>query len=169
MDSTFVVDRYAVSHFSNHALLADLRTRVANERGATAIVLSRIVEVEDRRLYLEEGYSCMKDFCVRELHYSEGAAYKRITAARKARELPQILNMLADGRLHLSGVVILSKYLRSGNADDLLSAATYKTKAEIELLIANRFGRPDWPDRLQVSVPAPTPAPEWLAALSPGQ
>ena len=79
------MDPYATSHFSNKALLADLRSRAARDHADTAVILSRIVEAEERKLYLEEGYSSMHAFCVRELHYSEGAAFKRVGAARTAR------------------------------------------------------------------------------------
>ena len=36
--------------------------------------------------------------------------------------------MLADGRLHLSGLVALSAYLTSENGEALLAAAAHKSK-----------------------------------------
>ena len=165
------MDPYTTSHFSNRALLVDLKASVANERTSTAVVISRIAEVDDRKLYLEQGYHNMHAFCVHELHYSEQAAFKRIYAGRAARRFPLILVALADGRLHLSGVVMLSAYLTSGNADELLAAAAHRTKAEIEQLIAERFPRPDLPERLQAIAPSATVltmAPV-QAGLSPGK
>ena len=94
----------------------------------------------------------MHAFCVRELHYSEGAAFKRIGAARTARRFPLLFDAVAEGRLHLSGIGLLSAHLTSGNVDELVTAATHKTKAEIEKLIANYFPRPDPPERLQASL-----------------
>jgi len=41
-------------------------------------------------------------YCTEVLHLSE--AYLRITAARASRRYPLLLSMLADGRLHLSGI-----------------------------------------------------------------
>ena len=38
------------------------------------------------------------------LHLSEAEAYLRIEAARASRKHPMLLDMLADGRLHLSGI-----------------------------------------------------------------
>jgi hypothetical protein len=61
------------------------------------VILSRIAEVDERKLYLEEGYSSMHAFCVGELHYSEGAAFKRIGAARAARRFPQLFDAVAEG------------------------------------------------------------------------
>src|SRR6185369_11049280 len=42
------------------------------------------------------------------------------------------------------------------NADELLAAATHKTRAEIEWLLAERFPRPDLPER--IAAPPPEPA-----------
>jgi len=85
----------------------------------------------------------MSEYCVRKLGLSEPAAYLRITAARCCRRFPVVLEMLEDGRLHLSAVARLTKWLTPGNANDLLSAATGKTKAEVIQLIAERFPQRD--------------------------
>jgi len=156
------MDPFATSHFSNRALLADLRTVAAREFGSTAVVLTRIAEFDERKLYLEEGYSSMFTFCIQELHYSEGAAYKRIYAARVARRFPAFLVALAEGRVHLRAILMLGPHLTSGNADELLAAATHKTRVELEQLLARRFPRPDLPERME-AIPAP-PAPAPMAA-----
>ena len=51
----------------------------------------------------------------------------------------------ADGRLHLTAVVLLAPHLNPENADELLSATAHKTRTEIERLLAERFPRPDVP------------------------
>jgi len=149
------MDPFAVSHFSDDALLHDLKTRVAQNCTATAVLLTRIAEVDDRKLYLREGYPSMFAYCVHELHLSEDAAYKRIHAARAARRFPAILVALAEGRVHLRAVLMLAAHLTSGNVGDLLAAATHKTRSELEHLLAERFPRPDLPERLE-AIPAPS-------------
>src|SRR5207247_1247392 len=76
-----------------------------------------------------------------ELRLSEDAAYKRIQAARVARQFPGIFEAVADGRLHLTAVGLLAPYLTPKNAAELLAAAALKTKSEIEELLARRFPR----------------------------
>ncbi len=162
------MDPFAVSHFSDRALLHDLKTLVTQDRRTTAVLLTRIVEVEERQLFRREGYPSMYTYCLHELHFSEGAAYKHINAGRAARQFPAVLMAVAEGRLHLSGVVTLASRLTSGNADDLVAAATHKTRAEIELLLALRFPRPDLAERLQaISRLSSAILPE--AELSPGK
>jgi hypothetical protein len=166
------MDRYAVSHFSNQALLDDLKALVAQDRKTTAILLSRIAEVDERRLFLPAGYNSMHAYCMGELHYSDGATYKRINAARAARAYPILFDALADGRLNLSGIVTLAKRLRPENVRELVAAATHKTREEIELMLAQRFPQPNLPERVEPIAPSPM-APQSFAApmgeLSPGK
>jgi hypothetical protein len=132
---------YSLSHLSDYVLIRELAEFAGNERCATAGLLARIAEVDARRLYLPAGYPSMYLYCVHELRLSEDAAYKRIRVARTARRFPVIFHGLADGRLNLTSVVLLTPYLTEQTADELLSAARHKTKSEVEQLLAERFPR----------------------------
>ena len=46
-------------------------------------------------------------YCVQELRLSEDAAYKRIQAARAARQFPALFIAVAEGRLNLTGSACL--------------------------------------------------------------
>ena len=64
--------------FSDRELVADTKKCVEREREATLAVLERLREIRRRQLHLEIGYSSLHEFCVVELGYSDGAAYRRI-------------------------------------------------------------------------------------------
>jgi 5-methylcytosine-specific restriction endonuclease McrA len=87
----------------------------------------------------------MYAWCVGELGLCEQAAFKRIHAARAARRFPAIFTAIADGRLNLSAVTLLGPYLTDETVEDLLGAAAYRSKAEIERLVASRFPRREVP------------------------
>jgi hypothetical protein len=87
----------------------------------------------------------MHAYCVHVLKLSEEAAFKRIRAARTARRFPAIFTALAAGRVNLNTVVLLAPHLSEDTADELLAAATHKTRSEIEQLLAQRFPQPDAP------------------------
>ena len=144
---------YSLSHLADHDLLRALTSHVANERGATALVLAHLAEVDARKLYLPAAFPSLHAYCVGELRMSGDAASKRIQAARIAREFPAIFPALAEGRLHLSAVVLLAPYLRRDTAEGLLAAASNKSKAEIELLLVQRFPKPDVPTRIEAVAP----------------
>ena len=150
--------KYSLTHLADQVLLSSLATLVSRDRANTAVLLAHIAEVDERRLYLPAAYPSMFAYCVGELHLSEEAAGKRIHAARAAREFPALFEAIADGRLHLSAVTMLAPKLTSENADELIRAATHKTKAQIEQLIADRFPRADVPTMLR-AVPVREHAP----------
>jgi hypothetical protein len=112
-------------NYSDQDLMCRLKVLVANERSATAELVACIAEVEKRGLFRPAGYDSMHAYCLHELHLSDDAAFKRIRAARAALDYPAILDALADGRLHLTAVVLLAKHLRPENAAELLEAAEF--------------------------------------------
>ena len=162
---------YSLSHLADHVLLRDLATLVARDCTTTAEMLAHLAEVEERRLYLPAAHPSMYSYCVHVLGLSEDAAFKRIRAARAAREFPAIFTAVADGRLHLSTVLLLKPHLTADTADDLLSAAARKTRSEVEQLLAQRFPQPDVPTRIEPLSPSISPplVTESSAAGSPEQ
>ena len=134
------MQQYSLTHVSDASLLRDLAELVARDRAATATLLAHIAEVDARKLYAPAGYSSMFAYCVGELRLSEDAVARRIQAARAGRKFPALLSAVAEGRLHLTGVCLLAPHLTVENAGELLEAATHKRKAEIEELLAQRFG-----------------------------
>src|SRR5262245_38522069 len=135
------MSKYSLLRLSDETLLGGLAALIARDRATTAELLAHLAEVDARRLYLPAGYPSMHAYCIEELRLSENAANKRIRVARKAREVPALFAAIADGRLNLSGVVLLASSLTPDNADDLIKAAEWKSKAEIEALIAARQPR----------------------------
>jgi len=155
-----------LNHLSDAVLLRELEALVAQERTATAAVLAHIAEVDARRLYLPAGFPSMHAYCVGELRLSEDAAYKRIQAARAARQFPALFTAVAEGRLHLTGLGLLAPHLTAGNAGELLAAAAYKTRSDIEELLAQRFPRTEWLALVQAIPGSPSPR---NGPLAPGQ
>ncbi|HEY2954808.1 MAG TPA: hypothetical protein VGK89_06130 [Candidatus Eisenbacteria bacterium] len=151
---------YSLSHLDDRTLLSGLATSVSRERGATAEALAHIAEVDARRLYLPAACPSMHAYCVHELRFSKDEAFKRILVARVARKCPALLPALAEGRLHFTGAVKLAPHLTAENQAELLAAATHKTKAEIEQLLAEWFPRLDVPAGLHALPASPVPGTE---------
>ena len=86
------MNSYSLVHLNDSQLLRQLTILVARDRTTTAAMLAHIAEVDSRRLYLPAAYPSMFAYCVQELRLSEDAAYKRIQAARDAREFPAIFD-----------------------------------------------------------------------------
>jgi hypothetical protein len=130
---------YDLTHLRDDALLRGLDSLAAQDRTTTANLLAHIAEVDARRLYAPAGYSSMHAYCVEKLKLSDDSTWKRLQVARQGRRFPQVFSALADGRVHLSGLVVLAPHFRSDNVDSLLSEATGRRKSEIEVLVARHF------------------------------
>ncbi len=128
---------------SNQRLLAQLPVLCSKERRATAEAIVYLAEVERRKLYLREACSSLFSFCVERLGYSEQAALKRMRVARLYLALPQVLEELKSGTVHLTGLFLLSGYLSDENVEPLFVEARGKTRRELELLIARWFPKAD--------------------------
>ncbi len=126
---------------SNAQLIARVRELVSGLDEVEADLLDHLGEVDARRLYLEEGCSSMFAWCQRVLHFAEGVAYKRIQAARAAREFPQILQAVRCGDLHLTAVGLLAPKLSADNCDELIGAARHRSADEIKRFLADREPR----------------------------
>jgi hypothetical protein len=99
---------YSLGHVSDSALLQALATLVRQDRTTTASLLANIAEVDARKLYVPTGHPSMFEYCVEELRLSEDAAYRRIRAARAAREFPVLFAEVAEGRLHQRSLDVLA-------------------------------------------------------------
>src|SRR5262245_22498853 len=150
------MDPFDPCHLSDDALLLDAKSIAGLASHSTARLLTGIAEIEKRRLFLRQGHGSLKMYCVRELGLCDDAAEKRITAAHITDRFPGVLLALADNRLHLTAVLMLGRHLTTDNAEELVAAATRKTRFEIAMELARRFPRPDMPESLEPIVTTPS-------------
>ncbi len=138
-----------LTQLSDRDLWTSALSANGERRRATALLLAHLAVIEARELHLLRGYSSMFDFCVRCLGMSDGTAHRAISGTRAAHRYPLVLEMLTDGRLHLSGLSLLAPHLTAKNHEKLLEDAAGKTKATIREVLARWFPKPDVPDRVQ--------------------
>lgn len=137
--------RISFANLSDDDLLAEVKRLAATERRATSALIRSLMELDARRLYLGEGCSSLFSYCTQVLHLAEGAAYNRIEAARAARRFPLVIDGLEDGSLTLTTVRLLSPHLTDRNVRDVVSSARYKSKRDIEILVASLSPKPTVP------------------------
>ena len=152
-------------HLSDDALLNEVARLSADERAATARLIAALAEVDARRVYLGQGCASLFVYCTRVLHLSEHAAYGRIEAARAARRFPILLDRLEAGEITLTTLALLAPHLTDANHSEVIDRARFRSKREVEEIVASLRPRPDVPTQVRklaqaVSVPVaslPTP------------
>ena len=121
------MSKYLLARLGDQALERDMLALFAEDCPRIALEIAHVAEFDDRRLYAPQGFPSMFEYLVNRARLSDDAALKRIRAARAARAHPELFEALAQGRLHLTAVVLLGPRLRRDNVDELVAAATHRT------------------------------------------
>jgi 5-methylcytosine-specific restriction endonuclease McrA len=150
------INTLSLARLSDDQLLVRVKELVREERAATAQLLVHLAEMEERRLHCREGCSSLFAYCVEVLHLSEPAAYRRVKAARLANRFPIVLEMVADGSVHLATLDVLAGHLTEANHVALLAEARHKTKRAVEEMAARLRPLPDVPPMVR-KLPMPSP------------
>lgn len=136
---------FTFTQSTDHQLQAELPRLADHERSATASFVACLAEFNRRRLYLELGFASIYAYCEKRLHLTEGAAYRRIEAARASVRFPSMLDMLRDGRLSLATAALIGPKLTIANADHCLKEIAFKSKREVEAFLARLHPQPPVP------------------------
>src|SRR5918911_3800780 len=151
-------NQYRLVELGNSELLAGLSALVRRGNELTAQLLAHLV-LEERMLHLELGFSSLFYYCVEALGMSEGAAGRRVTAARVCRRIPGVFERVARGDLHLCALCAVAPHLTADNAAQLFDACRGKTRRQVEALLAARFPRPDVREQIRRLSPRAPSAP----------
>src|SRR6185295_3318504 len=65
-----------------------------------------------------------------------------------ARQFPVLLDMLADASLHLTGILLIGPHLTEANQSELLARARFRSKRELERLVAELAPCCDVPSKI---------------------
>ena len=90
-------NQYRLVGLGNSELLAGLSELTRQSNVLIAQLLAHLVELEQRMLHLELGFSSLFAYCVDSLGMSEGSAGRRVTAARLCRRFPEVFERVARG------------------------------------------------------------------------
>lgn len=97
---------------NDNALLSKTISLVQEERDRLITLLHHLREIEARRLFSSLGYKSLFDFAVRKLGYSEDQAYRRISAMRLLKEVPEIEEKISEGHISLTHIGIAQSFFK---------------------------------------------------------
>jgi hypothetical protein len=159
-----------VAALSDAELLANTRGLIGRSNQVFAALLAHLVEVEARGLHRTRACSSLYAYCLYELRLSEDEAVRRVTAARLVRRFPELLDAVAAGELHLTGLLMLGPHLTRENLRDVMARAKHRTKKEIAKLVRILDPLPSVPARIEALGPAlpgsASPNPSWAEQVA---
>jgi hypothetical protein len=162
------------AQLSDAELLVATRRLVGRSNQLLAALLAHLAELEARGIHRTRACSSLYVYCIYELRLSEDQAYRRVAAARLVRRFPALLDSIAAGELHLTGLLMLAPHLTDTNLLEVLARAKHRTKKEIASLVRQLDPLPEVPPRIEPLGPAPArlipDAPTWsefVASMCP--
>ena len=162
-----------LTQLTDDELLANTRRLVGKSNQLLAALLVHLAEVETRGAHRTRRCASLYTYCIYELRFSEDAAARRSAAARWVKQFPALFAAIAEGELHLTGLLMLGPHLTPQNQLELLGRAKFRTKKEVGKLIRELNPLPQVPDRIEPlgpSLPRALHAPTWAefaASLCP--
>ena len=96
-----------VSALSDDRLIERTKELSGIEHQLEVVVIDHLREIQKRRLYLRRGFSSLFDYAVRELRYSDAAAWRRIKAMRLCADIDGVRERLQDGSMTLNAAAQL--------------------------------------------------------------
>src|SRR5688572_7119037 len=127
-----------LASLSDDELIASLKRWIEMNRKSASVIVAHLIEVEDRELHLAMGYGSLFAYATEGLGFSAACAYKRMRAARLARQFPQVLAHLESGELSLSTVAVLSPCRDAPDAATLIESARGCSRQEVEQQVRAR-------------------------------
>ncbi|MBD3178261.1 MAG: hypothetical protein GF417_00935, partial [Candidatus Latescibacteria bacterium] len=141
--------RAELQSIGSRKLLEDLASLNDRERRLRVRILLYLREIDRRKLYLEEGYSSMFDFCTGYLRYSESAAVRRIKAERAMGRSKRIILMLLSGDMTITGLSKIESICTPENTDQVLDQAAGRSCRELDLLRARHCPAEPKPEKVR--------------------
>lgn len=105
-------NKITLKKLADEALISKIKNLVSIERKLTQVMILHIAELDRRKLYLRMAYSSLYDYLTQEIGYSEGAAQRRIDAARLCQSVPELAQKIESGTIKLSQVSHMQKICR---------------------------------------------------------
>ena len=96
-----------VSALSDDRLIERTKELSDLEHQIEVVVIDHLREIQKRRLFLRRGFSSLFDYAVRELGYSDAAAWRRIKAMRLCADIDGVRERLQDGSMTLNAAAQL--------------------------------------------------------------
>jgi 5-methylcytosine-specific restriction endonuclease McrA len=140
---------FRLGDLSDDALTGRLLEVCKAERGMLVECLRCLIELQQRRTALAQGFPSLFSYCTEVLRYSKASAYRRTTAARLLARFPVVGDYLADGRLNLTNLVELRGVLDEEHVVEILDRAAGRTEDEVKKLAAELCPQAAPPDLLR--------------------
>jgi hypothetical protein len=97
---------------SDGQLIERVEYLVRRERELVECLIWHLQEIQDRKLYIQMGFTSLFECLVRHFKYSEAVAYSRISALKILAAVPQAAEALNSGEVNLTTLSLTQSFIR---------------------------------------------------------
>jgi len=123
--------------FGNAELVAHIKALVEAQKKLDFEILEALQEVIRRKLYLLHGFPNLASYCQEVFGLSEDAAWKRSQVARTAIFFPEIMDLLKEGKTHITHLALIAPQITEANSDKILNFLPGASKRDLKLFLHN--------------------------------
>ena len=110
---------------------------ISYDRKLNQTIILALGEIQQRRLYMNLGYSNLFEMLLQHFKMSETAAYQRLNTLKLIKEVPEVHNMIETGNLSLTNAAMAQSVIHKiEKIDD--KKLTVNEKQEIVQLVCNK-------------------------------
>jgi len=100
---------------SSNDLVCHVKSLIAAQKKYEIEILHGIAEIKRRRLYVNFGFANLADYCQEVFGLSEDVSWKRSRAAMAIGPYPKLLEMLKEGKTHISHIALVANRISQAN------------------------------------------------------
>ncbi len=142
----------ALQSLNDTELTDKIKSLAREERELTRNIIEHIAEIDRRKTFLAMAYSSLFEYLTKEIGYSEGAAQRRIDAARLLQRVPEVAEKIEVGTLNLAQISKLQRTMRLAKRDGrkievsdqraILEKLEHRSGEQTDLILAKEFALP---------------------------
>jgi len=116
---------FELKNLDKTTLIKQTHETVKQEKMHTMNLLQHLLEIDNRGLYLELGFSNLHNFLVVEFKYSDSEAATRVQAMRLLKEHPIVKEKIAEGTISLSQAADINRFIKAEAESVSVSRAAF--------------------------------------------
>lgn len=101
-----------IKAMTDNQLIGRVEYLVRRERELVECLIWHLQEIQDRKLYIQMGFTSLFECLVRHFKYSEAVAYSRISALKIISAVPAAADALNSGEVNLTTLSLTQSFIR---------------------------------------------------------
>ncbi|MFS4460277.1 HNH endonuclease [Bdellovibrio sp. HCB2-146] len=106
------MNKEEIKSLTDNEIISRVERMVRSERQIVECMIWHLQEIQDRKLFIQMGYTSLFECLVKHFKYSEPVAYTRISALKIINAVPEVAEALNSGEVSLTTLSMAQSFIR---------------------------------------------------------